>query len=101
MASFLTERRNHVGAMARKPSVVEMQFTNLAGELKSVDLTYERFKESVRLGKGVDGVFEMKVEEETSGLARYIRISKMMGVKHSTAWTKFDIDESKGILKST
>lgn len=41
--------------MARAPSVVEMQFTNLAGELKSVDLTYERFKESVRLGKGVDG----------------------------------------------
>lgn len=41
--------------MARAPPIVEMQFTNLAGELKSVDLTYERFRESVRLGKGVDG----------------------------------------------
>jgi glutamine synthetase len=35
--------------------IVEMQFTNLAGELKSVDVNYQRFKESMRLGKGVDG----------------------------------------------
>ncbi len=41
--------------MEKAVPIVEMQFTNLAGELKSVDVTYERFKESVRLGKGVDG----------------------------------------------
>jgi glutamine synthetase len=41
--------------MEKAVSLVEMQFTNLAGELKSIDVTYERFKESVRLGKGVDG----------------------------------------------
>jgi len=32
-----------------------MQFTNLAGELKSVDVAYERFRECVRLGKCIDG----------------------------------------------
>jgi len=32
-----------------------MQFTNLEGELKSVDVKYERFKEFMQLGKCVDG----------------------------------------------
>lgn len=35
--------------------IVEMQFTNLAGELKSIDVAYERYKGSLRLGKGFDG----------------------------------------------
>jgi glutamine synthetase len=38
-----------------KVRIVEMQFTNLAGELKSVDVTYQRFKDSMRLGKCIDG----------------------------------------------
>jgi glutamine synthetase len=41
--------------MEKTAPIVEMQFTNLAGELKSVDVSYERFRESGRLGKGVDG----------------------------------------------
>ena len=39
----------------RNVRIVEMQFTNLAGELKSVDVAYQRFKDSSRLGKCVDG----------------------------------------------
>jgi len=41
--------------MERAVPIVEMQFTNLAGELKSIDVAYDRFKDSLKLGKGVDG----------------------------------------------
>ncbi len=41
--------------MERAVPIVEMQFTNLAGELKSIDVTYERYKDALKLGKGVDG----------------------------------------------
>jgi glutamine synthetase len=39
----------------RNLRIVEMQFTNLEGELKSVDVTYERFKEFMQFGKCIDG----------------------------------------------
>jgi len=41
--------------MTKKPDIVELQFTNLLGELKSIDLDYKRYKEAITLGKGVDG----------------------------------------------
>ena len=42
--------------------------------------------------ESVDGVFEMKVEEEPSGLARYFRIPKMRGTPHHTAWRAYELD---------
>jgi glutamine synthetase len=41
--------------MERAVPIVELQFTNLAGELKSIDVTYERYKDALKFGKGVDG----------------------------------------------
>jgi glutamine synthetase len=41
--------------MTKVPTIVELQFTNLLGELKSIDLEYSRFKEAIKLGKGIDG----------------------------------------------
>jgi len=42
--------------------------------------------------ESVDGVFEMKVEEEPSGLTRYFRIPKMRGTQHHTAWRAYELD---------
>ena len=41
--------------MPRRPKIVEMQFTNLVGELRSIEVEYGRFRESVKYGKVVDG----------------------------------------------
>ncbi len=46
----------------------------------------------------VDGVIEMKVEDTIEGLSRYIRIPKMKGARHITAWTPYDKDPSKGLV---
>ena len=46
----------------------------------------------------VDGVIEMKVEDTKDGLARFIRVSKMKGVKHITTWTPYDRDTSMGLI---
>ena len=44
----------------------------------------------------VDGVIELRIEEGHEGLARSLRILKMVGTKHLTAWTPYDIsDEGK------
>ena len=46
----------------------------------------------------VDGVIELRVEESPEGIARSIRILKMVGTKHVTTWTHYDIsDEGKFI----
>ncbi len=46
----------------------------------------------------VDGVIEMKAEDTKEGLSRYIRISKMKGARHITAWTPYDRDPSLGLI---
>ena len=40
----------------------------------------------------VDGVFEMKVQEEPTGLTRYLRVPKMRGASHHTAWMAYELD---------
>jgi KaiC/GvpD/RAD55 family RecA-like ATPase len=42
--------------------------------------------------ESVDGVFEMKVQEEPTGLARYFRVPKMRGTNHHTAWKPYELD---------
>ena len=46
----------------------------------------------------VDGVVEMKSEDSKDGLARYIRVSKMKGARHVTAWTAYDRDPNFGLI---
>ena len=46
----------------------------------------------------VDGVIEMKVEDTKDGLSRFIRVSKMKGVRHTTAWTPYNRDPSMGLI---
>ena len=46
----------------------------------------------------VDGVIEMKVEDTKEGLSRFIRVSKMRGVQHTTAWTPYNRDPSMGLI---
>lgn len=46
----------------------------------------------------VDGVIEMKVEDTRDGLSRFIRIPKMKGAQHSTAWTPYDRESSQGLI---
>jgi KaiC/GvpD/RAD55 family RecA-like ATPase len=44
----------------------------------------------------VDGVIELRIEESQQGIARSLRILKMVGTKHLTLWTPYDIsDEGK------
>lgn len=46
-----------------------------------------------------DGILEMKIEDGTEGLERYIRIYSLRGQKHSTKWNRFDItDEGIAML---
>jgi len=42
--------------------------------------------------ESVDGVFEMKVQEEPTGLRRYLRVPKMRGASHHTAWVAYELD---------
>ena len=46
----------------------------------------------------VDGVLEMKAEDTKDGLARYIRVSKMKGARHVTAWTPYNRDPGLGLI---
>ena len=46
----------------------------------------------------VDGVVEMKAEDTKDGLARFIRIPKMKGMRHVTTWTPYDRDPSRGLV---
>ena len=46
----------------------------------------------------VDGVIEMKVEDTKDGLSRFIRVSKMKGVRHITTWTPYGRDPSMGLI---
>ena len=46
----------------------------------------------------VDGVIEMKVEDTKDGLSRFIRVSKMKGVRHTTTWTPYNRDPSMGLI---
>ena len=46
----------------------------------------------------VDGVIEMKVEDTRDGLARFIRIPKMKGAQHSTAWSPYERETSQGLI---
>lgn len=41
--------------------------------------------------ESVDGVFEMKVQEEPAGLMRYLRVPKLRGTSHHTAWMGYDL----------
>ena len=47
----------------------------------------------------VDGVIETKTEETPVGIKHYIRIPKMRGTRHLTAWTPYKFDPKLGLLK--
>jgi len=46
----------------------------------------------------VDGVIELKVEEEDDNLRRYIRLLKMSGVKHIKSWTPYETEPDRGFI---
>jgi KaiC/GvpD/RAD55 family RecA-like ATPase len=41
----------------------------------------------------VDGVIELKTEESQEGLARSLRVLKLVGTKHLTTWMPYDISD--------
>ncbi len=49
----------------------------------------------------IDGVIEMKAEDTKEGLARYIRVPKMKGARHVTAWTPYNRDPGLGLIVPT
>src|SRR5215831_14501679 len=46
----------------------------------------------------MDGVIELKAEDTLEGISRYIRVPKMKGAEHVTAWTPYDRDSKIGLL---
>jgi KaiC/GvpD/RAD55 family RecA-like ATPase len=46
----------------------------------------------------VEGVMELRVEESEEGIERSIRVFKMVGAKHSTAWMRYDISYEKELV---
>lgn len=41
----------------------------------------------------VDGVIELKIDEAPEGIARSLRVLKMLGTKHRTTWTPYDVSD--------
>jgi KaiC/GvpD/RAD55 family RecA-like ATPase len=74
--------------------------TRLAGFDSIVTLNRQAFPTAIlaAVQESVDGVFEMKVQEEPMGLARYIRVPKMRGAPHHTQWVAYELD-FKGTLR--
>ena len=48
-----------------------------------------------------DGVIEMKIEEDPSGLLNYLRITKMRGARHSTAWVPYEKRPDRGLVRKS
>ena len=48
----------------------------------------------------VDGVIELKVDEDEKGIALSLRILKMVGTKHSTAWERYKIDDDGELVSA-
>ena len=48
----------------------------------------------------VDGVIELKVDEDNQGIALSLRILKMVGTKHSTAWERYEIDDDGELISA-
>ena len=46
----------------------------------------------------VEGVIELKVEESEEGIERSVRVFKMAGAKHSTAWIRYEISEERELV---
>ncbi len=46
----------------------------------------------------MDGVIELKAEDTVQGLSRFIRVPKMKGAQHITAWTPYDRDSKSGLI---
>jgi KaiC/GvpD/RAD55 family RecA-like ATPase len=68
--------------------------TKIAGFDSIVTLNRQAFHTVILAAaqEGVDGVFEMKVQEEPKGLMRYLRVPKMRGASHHTAWMPYELD---------
>jgi KaiC/GvpD/RAD55 family RecA-like ATPase len=47
----------------------------------------------------VDGVIELKTEETPAGIERYLRVLKMIGAKHSTAWARYEISDEGELVQ--
>jgi KaiC/GvpD/RAD55 family RecA-like ATPase len=45
-----------------------------------------------------DGVIEFKVEEEDQGIAQSLRILKMVGTRHSTAWARYTVSDDNELI---
>jgi len=46
----------------------------------------------------VDGVIELRVEENPAGMTRSLRVFKMIGVRHSTGWVSYEISDEGEIV---
>jgi len=47
-----------------------------------------------------DGVIELKIEESHEGIERSLRVFKMIGAKHSTAWARYEISDEGELVQS-
>jgi KaiC/GvpD/RAD55 family RecA-like ATPase len=48
----------------------------------------------------VDGVIELRTEESYEGIARSLRVLKMIGAKHLTTWTPYKISDDGKFVQS-
>jgi KaiC/GvpD/RAD55 family RecA-like ATPase len=49
----------------------------------------------------VDGVVELKAEESPQGLARSLRVLKMLGAKHLTVWIPYEISDDAKFIETS
>lgn len=48
----------------------------------------------------VDGVIELKIDETPTGIARSLRVLKMVGTKHLTIWVPYDISDDAKFIET-
>jgi KaiC/GvpD/RAD55 family RecA-like ATPase len=48
----------------------------------------------------VDGVIELRLEEETEGMERSVRVLKMFATKHLNAWIPYDVSEDGELVQA-
>jgi len=84
-------------------------FRSLIGKLRTVEstslfvLNRKAFHPAILAAAQdiADGVVEMKIEEDPSGLLNYLRITKMRGARHSTVWVPYEVLPDRGLVRKS
>jgi len=93
--------------MGIRPSILSLD--NLVAKVRAADavllvkLSRRAFHPAIiaTVEEMVDGVIEMKTEEDSGAIQRSLRVFKMRGTPHKMSWIKYEIDSANGLVPLT